>query len=555
MHWSSQLSVISDSWQVPRLRVARRPRHRTGAGVGNSSPMAVLFLRSVATLLCAEGAFYLWGSYNRRSLSNPRQHGFADALQPPSGMTFSAERRRKEFRRILTTEFGVCEEGGMATTPARGRIWLSGWFFNKPFSQIDVSGLRFFLAWVWFNCQDPSEMSAAEATEVEADVATLLKAASAESPTEAQRVLPSEPARSRSRGLTCMRPNVDATRPFHAHHPLLIYFLTQFLIGTLLRSYVMTSLGFERRTLRVPCTDDPSRLFAHAYWHRPRPAETTSDPATSDSDVTPLVLFHGIGIGWGFSYPPLLADMVAQADAAGGRPILAVEAPHIALTVPVNYGPHARDMVCAVCAMLARHGVDVDGRGGRVRADILGHSYGTLTAAQVLKQCPAVVRSMTLVDPVCVGAHRAKLCQNFLYDPDYTGEGAPGVIKKWLLHSDPRLVGTLMRNFFWFENCLWLEDDELDAAAAGTEGSISLFIGENDKYIDGAVIYEDAITAMASRAAENYGTPNGAEDAMQQPRRSLRAVLWTEQGHGEWLSKPEQRRAVIESLVVKTKRS
>ena len=73
---------------------------------------------------------------------------------------------------------------------------------------------------------------------------------------------------------------------------------------------------------------------------------------------------------------------------------------------------------------------------------------------------------------------KATLCRSFLYEPDVGGEiggeggGVVGKIKGWLLHSDPRLVGVLMRNFIWFENVLWL-DSELDAGAAGGEEALN----------------------------------------------------------------------------------
>ena len=160
------------------------------------------------------------------------------------------------------------------------------------------------------------------------------------------------------------------------------------------------------------------------------------------------------GIGWGLVYPPLLEDLVERADAVGGRPILAVETPHISLTLPTDYGPTPVDSVKAFRALLARHGVaepsdatdaaaaEPSGSaaakrsGGALRADLLGHSYGTIAIAHMIKKSPALVRSATLVDPVCIGAHRATLCRRFLYEPGYPGKGVVGTVKKWLIHRD-----------------------------------------------------------------------------------------------------------------------
>ena len=104
-----------------------------------------------------------------------------------------------------------------------------------------------------------------------------------------------------------------------------------------------------------------------------------------------------------------------------------------------------------------------------------------------------------------------------------------------------RLVGVLMRNFWWFENVLWL-DDELDAAADPRgKGVVSLFISERDRYMDGPVAYSDALAAREKRQAEAQAP---------RPRRELRAVLWKDQDHGDFLKRSEQRRAVVDSLLI-----
>ena len=553
--------------------------------------------RGLAVACAIEGGFYCWQAKQRRHLSQ-RLPLYDDTERSPSGRPFTYERRRREVRRLLEQEFGVDNESvgaPLGRTPERGKRWISGWFFDTPYHEIDHAMIRTFLAWAWFNHVHASELSEVASAEVEADI-TAIEAAAGQSfrappsppPSQGEQPQPVEPQlsqdRRRSKGLTSMRPNVDNTAPFHAHHPLLFYFLTQFLIGTVRQRQVLSSLGFERATIQVDGADsqgEGAKRVSFSYWHRPARSKEDGggDKASNrevETDLAPIVLYHGIGLGWGHSYPPLLRDLVTAADEApGGRPIFAVELPHVSLTVPTDYGPSPADAVTATCTMLRRHGVG-PGQATR-RADFLGHSYGSVAVTHVLKQCPECVRSAALVDPVCVGAHRATLCRTFLYDPldSRPSSSAPMTVRQrpqlyerfmgWFLHSDPRLVGVLMRNFLWFENVLWLDDEEIDAGALGGatteggaedagDGQIALFVAEGDRYLDGRTIYEDAQRAIERRRRQRGS--EGDNKAGGTARRTLRAVLWGNgQDHGEWLGREEQRREVIEVVTRRSSRA
>ena len=97
----------------------------------------MVLLRAAAAYLCAEVSFWCWATHKRQAfgvLPPP----YADAVQPPSGRPFEQTDRRLMMARVLATEFGVRDpELEKATTPERGRAWFSGWFFDKPFEQID----------------------------------------------------------------------------------------------------------------------------------------------------------------------------------------------------------------------------------------------------------------------------------------------------------------------------------------------------------------------------------------------------------------------------------
>ena len=161
---------------------------------------------------------------------------------------------------------------------------------------------------------------------------------------------------------------------------------------------------------------------------------------------------------------------------------------------------------------------------------------------------------------------------SFLYEPRHRSKMQK--FKRWFLHSDPRLVATLMRSFFWWENVLWLSDDELDggattsgttsegttrvrdaaaapsaAAAAGagareeSPGIVALFVAERDRYVDGPIIYADALKAKARRAERRARGHGGG--------RELEVVYWEgrDSGHGKWLDRPETRDEVVRRVL------
>ena len=481
----------------------------------------MVWARAATAVLACELSFFCWSQQKRRAL-NVQARPYYDAEQPPSGTPFTKADRRRQVERLISSEFGD------GATPERGRKFISGWFLDTPFEEIDREAARTFFTWAWFNHASTDALSPDEAKEVDADVARFEKLAG--------QPFSSTPPQ---RELQCMRPNVDNTFDLASHKPLLVYLLTELVVGTLMQRRLMSKLGFTRHTIGEGSA-------SIAYWHRPAPSD-----APPSNDAPPLILLHGIGISWRVGYPNLLQELV---DTAGqDRGIIAPESPVVALTAPKDYGANPAESVKTIRSMLAAHGYGTSD-GGQGRCDLLAHSYGTLTASHLLKQTPEMVRSAVLLDPVCVGAHRATLCRTFLYeptesraivrsgsDPRQWGSILVQKIKLWLLHRDPRIVGALMRNFYWYDNVLWLDEDLDRKAPDKGDGKVSLFVAEGDRYIDGPIIYGDAKAAEAARARGLYG--------VRSKGRELRSVLWKGQDHGEFLSKPEQRRQVIESLL------
>ena len=168
--------------------------------------------------------------------------------------------------------------------------------------------------WAWFNHASTDALSPDEAKEVDADVARFEKLAG--------QPFSSTPPQ---RELQCMRPNVDNTFDLASHKPLLVYLLTELVVGTLMQRRLMSKLGFTRHTIGEGSA-------SIAYWHRPAPSD-----APPSNDAPPLILLHGIGISWRVGYPNLLQELV---DTAGqDRGIIAPESPVVALTAPRTTAP------------------------------------------------------------------------------------------------------------------------------------------------------------------------------------------------------------------------
>jgi hypothetical protein len=262
--------------------------------------------RAAACFLCAEGAFFVWSRAQQSRLGVPPPL-FASETSPPSGTAFTTELRRKQVSRILSTEFGD------GSTPERGQRFISGWFHGAPWNEIDREAVQTWLAWAWFNRASWEACSTGERAELDEDIATFEQLSGR--PFGSTRMTSLTPNEGRTRGLFCMRPNVDPLAPFTKHKPLVLYLLTQLLVGRWSQWRMLRELGFAPRT--VKSAKHPGERLR--YWHRP--------PSRPDApEAPPIVLFHGIGLGYSgalrtpqpsshrASTPPLTSSMGSNPD-------------------------------------------------------------------------------------------------------------------------------------------------------------------------------------------------------------------------------------------------
>jgi pimeloyl-ACP methyl ester carboxylesterase len=89
------------------------------------------------------------------------------------------------------------------------------------------------------------------------------------------------------------------------------------------------------------------------------------------------------------------------------------------------------------------------------KVNIVGHSFGTITAAWFIEHCPDYVSHLTLIDPVSLLLAHPDVAYNFLYRP-------PSTVLEWIIYygasQEITIANCLRRNFWWYNNVLWLED-------------------------------------------------------------------------------------------------
>jgi pimeloyl-ACP methyl ester carboxylesterase len=95
-----------------------------------------------------------------------------------------------------------------------------------------------------------------------------------------------------------------------------------------------------------------------------------------------------------------------------GRPVLAVELPHISQRW-VLWVPTVDEVTEVVVSILNRNAI--------TSCCLVGHSYGTAVASRLLQQAPHRIQQLCLVDPICFTMFMPNLLRNFLYESPRSG--------------------------------------------------------------------------------------------------------------------------------------
>lgn len=125
--------------------------------------------------------------------------------------------------------------------------------------------------------------------------------------------------------------------------------------------------------------------------------------------------------------------------------VFLVSMPHLAMRLKSDV-PSGAEVVTCLTGMLSSW----DYR----RAHFVGHSFGSVVMAWVVRQAPEIVSSAVFIDPVCFLLAKPDVCYNFVYRPP---QKPLELVMSYFAARELFIANSLSRNFFWFDCILWPE--------------------------------------------------------------------------------------------------
>lgn len=250
-------------------------------------------------------------------------------------------------------------------------------------------------------------------------------------------------------GVNCVRHTLDRVQAIH--RPLIFYVAVQ--AAYILHGWLLRLRGFQR-----------GRHKGLWYWYRLSGKAPGQDPwIASGEDSEVIAFFHGLGLGL-LLYLPLLLRLEAKDQ-------ILFEMPWIAMN-PFAQIPSSSEYACWVVEAMESHGVS--------KCVGMGHSFGSLPIAWLIRQYPTVLSRCILIDPVAIFLNLPDVCVNFLYKQPKTGFGQ---LIRFFGARELGIARTLMRHFFWTDSVLFPE--------MLPDGS-SLILMESDRILPVEDIYTSA---------------------------------------------------------------
>jgi len=234
------------------------------------------------------------------------------------------------------------------------------------------------------------------------------------------------------------------------------------------------------------------------YWFR-----------SGSKSLPPLVFFHGITPGWSI-YSLLISYCSSES-----RPVFLIDLEPCFIKSLCFRMPTPQVFCDGVMAILERHG-------SSSCFSLIGHSFGSITAAWMLKAYPQRVVHLTLLDPVCLLLSLPPVAVNFLYR-------SPSSFVERLIHlcasSELTVSYMLHRNFWWYENTLWL--DELPENC-----KVCIGLATADE-----IVHSHAVAAYALEYKQLHSHPEHVE-----------VLLFNEYSHGQVLLSETQLSLLSETI-------
>lgn len=302
---------------------------------------------------------------------------------------------------------------------------VSGWFVQRckgsaerwPSSRIGElrrGNVEEFMAWAFYHCR-PKEVPAEREEEWEQLLA------------EGSKWVGIDFVPGYNEDAQPMRVTMD--RIVASHRPFLFYAVTALVLPAL-TGRILGRLGFAEYSSGTL-----------AYWHR------TADTRSSSP---PIVFIHGLGL----NILPYYYFIYELLQVASGRTIFLVSLPHISMRLQ-EHVPSCAEMVACLSDMLSSWGYK--------NAHFIGHSFGTLPLAWMVRLAPSQVSMATFLDPVCFLIIKPDVCYNFIYRRPET---PAQMLTQFFAARELYIANSLSRNFFWFNNLLWPEDLSMPSLVA-----------------------------------------------------------------------------------------
>lgn len=200
------------------------------------------------------------------------------------------------------------------------------------------------------------------------------------------------------------------------------------------------SIGFKHRNCQ------PSSTLS--YWIYNEPCQSkirrniNGQNGKCDSKP-PVFLVYGIGIGVTMYLKVINAIRIKDPD----RTVIVLDLPHISLKL-VHQIPSLLQTLEAIDNIFKEHNL--------TSCNWLGHSYGSIIIAWVIKKRANYVNKVSLVDPVCFALWEPDLIYNFLYNVNPIGPIHH--LAQYFVAKDLLVASTLFRHFWWLQNILFPED-------------------------------------------------------------------------------------------------
>ena len=362
----------------------------------------------------------------------------------------SVDRVRNPGRFVMPLEEAVAHMRRMCETiiaVSNIEEFVEGFFCGSPLRSLRRDNVYSFIAWA-FTGQDYFEVKQRPNEELIKPIESCMAILEEYFPSEMAQIKPGYNRNVRHVSM-CLDPVNFIHRPF-----LFYVFINIF---NAFYDYICMPMGGWRRSYVSIASHEVNHRrskgeYCLSYFYR-NPNRFAM--GTRGDEKPPLIFLHGISYGW-ILYMDFLSAFL-------DRPIYILDVGTIRIGSLSCAHPSPRAFAGAVKRILGKH--------GHTKADVVGHSFGTMLASSVVNYCPEVLGdSLVLIDPVCLLLSLPDVAYNFLYKP-------PTSIVDWMLvlgaSRELTVARTLYRDFIWFEGDMVLERIPLHV-------SVHAVVAEND---------------------------------------------------------------------------